>query len=617
MGLADIALSVGRRAAGGGKRQPASIIDYIEAPWGLGIRLYPVQKLVLKAHYGIALDEKDKCVCVTDWRRQNERWFTEADYLRWLFDARPGANYSKGQQGSNIREVEEGHQRREMVLSVGRRSGKTTMASLISSYETYRLIQLENPQSYYGLPSGNTIQLTSVATDKEQAALLFNEVSGHFRTCTFFRPYIANSTTSHAYFQSPHDIGTFGRWKDNALSPRTIKITFRSCIAKGLRGPGNIVVILDEVAHFVNKGQASAEDVYNAVAPSTSAFIPKSNPGEVEGRIILISSPLGKQGHFYNMFQIGMRGGIASENMLCIQAPTWEVNPILPASEFEKHYTKDPRVFFTEYGAEFSDRTRGWIEDERELLDCVDLNHRPRYQAPPKRQHFVGLDLALANDATAIAIGHIEGADIVLDFIDKIQAGVGDFENQDRLKFDDVANWVKELSRRFYISEGIFDMWTGIAFEQALQARGIKNVKATTMTDRLNSQIYQNLKTMLWDRRLRLYDWPIPEDPSDGLHCEYIQELLELQAEYKSKYIVVVQAPQSEGKHDDLSDALARMVWVASQKVGKQNTIVGTRRSHESAAAARRIQGQIWERKKAMAGGSHPSRMIPGRGKRR
>jgi hypothetical protein len=158
---------------------------------------------------------------------------------------------------------------------------------------------------------------------------------------------------SYARFQTPIDIERYGSYSEDQNAKATIKITFRSCVAKGLRGAGNIVVILDEVAHFTDAGQSGADAVYNAVVPSTSAFSPKDPKdsrvpiGEVEGRVILISSPLGKQGMFYKLFQIGMGSSEAAKNMLCVQAPTWEVNPTVPASEFEKHYQKDATVFFT------------------------------------------------------------------------------------------------------------------------------------------------------------------------------------------------------------------------------------------------------------------------------
>jgi hypothetical protein len=342
-------------------------------------------------------------------------------------------------------------------------------------------------------------------------------------------------------------------------------------VAKGLRGAGNICVILDEVAHFTESGQSGAEEVYNAVVPSTSAYSPKdpNNPtvpiGEVEGRVILITSPLGKQGLFYNLFQIGMRGGPASKNILAVQAPTWEVNPTVPAQEFEKHYLKNAAVFFTEYGGEFTDRTRGWIETDEDLLSCVDPKLSAKKSAPARMPHFMGVDLALVGDGTAVAIGHVEGEKIVVDLVAQIKAGEGAFEDKERLEFDDVADWVLEFTKKFYITEGIFDQWAGIPFQQALEKRGLKQLKSVNMTKQITSQMFQNFKDMMWDQKLSLYNRP---DYQTKGHEPYIQELLELQQKVHSKHLITVEAPQTAGKHDDMSDALVRMVWLASNNIG-------------------------------------------------
>jgi hypothetical protein len=454
----------------------------------------------------------------------------------------------------------------------------TTISACIAAYETYKLIKKGDPQKYYGLPASNNIQIISVATDKDQAGLLYQEVSGHYRNCSFFGPYTANNTLSYARFQTPNDVDKYGRYIENSNAKATLKVTFRSCVAKGLRGAGNICVILDEVAHFTESGQSGAEEVYNAVVPSTSAYSAKdpNNPtvpiGEVEGRIILISSPLGKQGLFYSLFQIGMRGGRASENILAVQAPTWEVNPTVPAEEFEKHYLKNAAVFFTEYGGEFTDRTRGWIEKSEDLFACVDPKLRARQKAPARQPHFMGIDLALVGDGTAVAIGHLEEDDIVVDLVVQIKAGEGDYAEKERLDFDDVADWILSLTKKFYIVEGIFDQWAGIPLEQALAKRGLGQMKSVQMTKQLTSQIFQNFKDMMWDERLRLYDDLHPEENG---HEPYIQELLELQAKVQSKHIVTVEAPQVQGKHDDMSDALTRMVWLASKQVGKQKYFAG------------------------------------------
>jgi hypothetical protein len=408
----------------------------------------------------------------------------------------------------------------------------------------------------------------------------------------------------------------FGSYRENDKAKSTIKVTFRSCIAKGLRGAGNIVVILDEAAHFIDAGQSSAEAVWKAVRPSISAFSPK-NPktklpiGNVEAKVVLISSPLGRQGLFYQRFQIGMRGGLAGKNILSVQAPTWEVNPTVPPEELETNYVTDTITFYTEYGGEFTDRTRGWLEKESALMACVNPDRFMVKSAAPRKPHFMGLDFALAQDATAVAIGHIENGKIVVDMVDQIRAGEGLYKGKERLEFEDVANWVFDISRKFYISKGIFDQWCGMIFEQILHKKGLRQIEMVNFTKVLNSQMYKTLKDLIYEKGVEFYTPPKGRDENE---INYLQEMLTLQAEYHSKYIITVEAPNIDGAHDDRSDALARMVWVASQDLGKQKHVVDRRGEqgnphqrmspHAGSSSYRRIA------RKARLSGSVPERMV-------
>lgn len=617
--LARMALNAGRLPEDAGRRDVVDSITFVESEWGLGMRLYPVQRVILKAHYGIPLDDDPaNAFTITDWRRQNPKDFTEAGYLRYLYE----------QGRSNIREVVPGVERRQLVLSIGRRSGKTLIASCISAYETYKLINLGNPQRYFGLSPSSNIQLISIATGKDQAGLLYSEVSGHFSKCNFFRRYTANHTMSYARFQTPRDIEEFGSYDENPKARASLKVTFHACNAKGLRGAGNIVVILDEVAHFVEQGGSSAEEVYQAVHASTGTFTPKDDLGEPidgamtesEGRMILISSPLGKQGLFYKKFQQGMSGGESAGHMLCIQAPTWEVNPTVSASVFKDAYAEDPRIFFTEWGGEFTDRTLGWLENPEDLLACIDKELRPRTRGQPRRQYFVGFDLGLVNDASAIAITHIdENNRIVLDFIGQMMAGEGEYADKERLEFDDVAAWIYGLSRRFHFHSGLFDQWGAIPLEQALAKKGLTQIEGKLFSPQEKSQIWQNFKSMIWDKRLVLFDIT-PEERQKYLsreeippdHLAYIQQMLELQATYKSRYVVEVEAPQTDGKHDDLADALSRSVWLASQQIGKLKHIARSGLNTPAHVVRPQVSAAIRRanRRQSLLGGSDPKRQI-------
>ena len=641
--LADIAVGAGRASAKSG-RDVVDIVTFIEAPWGLGalddngqplLKLFPVQRVILKLYYGIPLDTnphgfdlsqpipKDHPfydpsivdiegyykhrVYVSDFRRLKWEYYSEADYAQKMYD----------EGRCNIKDVTPGVERKELVLSLGRRSGKSLLSSCIAAYETYRLICKGDPHSYYGMAPSGTFRLVAIATDKDQAGLLYKDVSGHFANCPFFSKYAANQTMSYAAFQTPKDIERYGSVRENERAKASILVSFKSCIAKGLRGAANIVVIMDEMAHFTDEGQSSADAVYEAVVPSTATFSPKDSKtkraiGPVESKVISISSPLGRQGTFFKLFHEGFRGGAIEQDRLCVQAPTWEVNPSVHGAFFEVEYLKDARSFFTEYGAQFSDRTRGRIESREDILACVNPNLRPRNRAAPRQPHFAGFDFGQVNDASAIAIGHIEGDEIVVDIVDSIKAGEGEFSHRDRLEFSDVADWIYDYSRRFYITEGMFDQYAGIPLEQALIQKGLRQFKATHFTQNLSSQIFQNFKDMLFDKRLQLYNWPIPEGQED---CEYITQLLEMQAEYKSKYITLVEAPKIAGKHDDLVDALVRMVWLASQHMGKQMLLMGNDRRVLLRGATDGSRNLIAARRKAHLTGSHPDRQIPrGRG---
>lgn len=615
-----------------------SIIDYIEQSWGLGMKLYPVQKFLTKLFYFLPLEDREKTIKVTDMLGTKVRYhLTEREYLQFL--------YNEGR--CNISEQD--HPRNLLILPIGRRGGKTTLSAIFASYEIYRLLNLHDPQKYYGM--NNVIQLLNVAVDKEQAGILFQDVTGHLVKCEYFKPFLANSTQQKINIRTPADIEKFGpvdRQHQNGrftslTGKASLRVSFKSCVARGLRGHANSMIILDEMAHYIEDGDSSAKNIYDAITPSNSTFNPKDPetglpyetadgvPLSSEGRILCISSPLNKSGKFYDLYMQAMRGGEAAVNMLAVQAPTWEINPTVPPSIYSQKYHEDPAVFMTEFGAEFSDRVRGWIEREEDLMACVDPMMQPQLIGTPRYPHQMGIDLALMNDYTAITITSPVNGKIELVYHEMWKAGedwritnphlgneystpyckrLGDAP---RLEFDEIGEWIVALTKRFYITDGIFDRWNGIPLEQALLKRGFTQFRCEYFQRDLASKIYQNAKMMIMDRALRLYERPTP---LSGKHSGPIAELLGLQAKQVSKNVVVVEAPEGVGNHDDFSDSFVRAVWLTSERMHNMKHTYG-RNPGVPSSGTPQMSANRYSMMKARTHGAFMERRAPSPGRPR
>jgi hypothetical protein len=392
------------------------------------------------------------------------------------------------------------------------------------------------------------------------------------------------------------------------------------------------------MAHFKDAGNSSAEEVYQAVTPSTAAFSPKDPKTgmpifgpetETEARIICISSPLNRVGMFYKLFQQAMSGGPAAKTMLAIQAPTWEVNPTVPASYYRQKFHEDPVVFSTEHGAQFSDQVRAYIERPQDLMACVDADLRPKERGQPREPHQMGIDIALVGDGSAVVITHVEDDMIVLDYHEAWYAGedwkvtnphlgesyptpyarrIGEVE---RLDFDEIGNWIVALTKRFYITDGIFDRWSGLPLEQGLHKKGLTQFKAEFFTRDQSSRMYQAHKLLMADRKIRIYNYPIPDVATDGRkNSPFINELTSLQAEQVSKNIVVVQKPNMPGARDDVSDAYVRSVWLSYQRMETHKIVRGAYAATGSVTAAKGVAVGAYQLSRARRHGGFSERTV-------
>lgn len=545
-----------------------NILKYVEESWGLNQTLYPAQRFILKCFYGLPLSNNKTDNTKSDYNRipiysmfmEDLLYeFSEVEYLKYLSD--------NGR--INIKDPVD-KPFTILVLAIGRRGSKSALTSFLASYECYKLLHLRNPLDYYKILDTDAISITSVATNTKQAKQIYQNVGGHLNKCSYFKDHISATTLEYVKLRTDHDKEIF----ETDLNHASIEINFKGAVAKSLRGPNNIVVIFDEMAHFLEEGGKSAAECYDAATPATAGF---KNPitNDPEGKVICISSPLAREGKFFELYLQGMQG---LEGILVVQAPTWEINPTVSGKYLKQKYKEDPQVFMVEFGAQFTSRIAGWITKEEDLIQNIDPRLGPKVQTYIKRPHFMGIDLGLSNDGTAVALSHIERVEngysysdkIEIDLVDIRYPGWGADEGVESLDFEDVADWIQDFCRRFYVAQGSFDAWVGTPLLQALKKRGLNQFEMIKSNIDRNSQIYQSMKLLMLDNKLRLYDSRKPEFKGEDGRKDYISELLELQAKFHGKYRIEVQAPRLEGKHDDMSDAIARSVDLAYAKLTDQ-----------------------------------------------
>jgi len=489
----------------------------------------------------------------------NERMlykFTEAEYMKYL--------YNEGR--CNIPHLDD-KPRNELVLIIGRRGTKSTIASWVAAYETYKLLKVNHPQKYYKLLPDAEIHLTCIATSEDQANLLFRQILGYYAQSTYFHRYMNKPTNDKVYIRSRRELDKYG--EDGRAS---IVVKSAACSARGVRGAGNLLAIMDEQAHFVDeRTQSNKSDkaVYDALTPSIAQF------GD-DGKIINISSPLNKSGMLWDLYNQALGG---AEQILMIQAPTWEINTTLSPSFLKGRYNQDPITYDCEFGGNFSDRVKAWLPEEY-LRRVIIPDLKPKTNGIPRTPYFVGLDLGLKEDGTAIAISHIEAVEdpetgiftdkIELDLVEQRAAGVPPYEDFNVLDFDMITDWILDVCGRFHIYKGMLDQHNGALAAQHLAKKGLPQFDLVHHTRAFNSNLYQNFMMLCIDRRLRLFNVKPNAEEDD----EIIDEILKLQVKQFSKNVISVEAPKIQGQHDDRADAIMRSIWLASEAM-KNGTITG------------------------------------------
>jgi hypothetical protein len=155
--------------------------------------------------------------------------------------------------------------------------------------------------------------------------------------------------------------------------------------------------------------------------------------------------------------------------------------------------------------------------------------------------------------------------------------------------------------------------------ETSFRKRGLTQFRTQYFSKDLSSRIYQNWKMLMYDKRFQLYDWPRPTEASRGKKSPLVEEILGLQAEQISKNLVEVKKASGSGLGDDVSDAIARAVWLSSEKMATTKYVAGSRVPQQGAYASGAQTLSAYHLHRARRHGfiseRTPPRLMPGRGR--
>jgi len=423
------------------------ILEYIQATWGLGEKPYPIQKAVLKLIFGLTLDSETRDIEIWDQFRENlVAKFTETEFLEYIYkDGRCNISLEEHQKRAGKRHT-------TVIFRLGRRGTKTTMSQWITAYEIYRLLKLRCPQQYYKLRQDQPIRTVLVATGKEQAQDLLAPARAAIQRSPYLRRYVEHDSAQSIKLAT-------ARTRETGVGATSgLSVQASPCSARGLRGPANILALLEEYGSFfweLKGSNKSDVSIYRALQPSISDF---KDPitGDPVGMMLIISTPLSKESHMYKLEE-NIKQGIM--NGLVLHIPSWFMNPLLATERLKELHASDRLGFDQEYGAEYLDQVESAFSEEemRAILHPIDANAR---RVIPGELTYMGIDLGLKNDGTTISIVAVnaEGKSRLVHH-EQWRTKLGKYADYDRIPIEEMAERVDMLWEYWSCKGGIYDQW--------------------------------------------------------------------------------------------------------------------------------------------------------------
>ena len=459
----------------------------------------------------------------------------------------------------------------ELILVLGRRSGKSFMVSVIALYEVYRFLQMDHPQARYPLTEFDTISIVNIANSQRQAkGAIFDKMRSYCFKSPFFSQHIGKEIQGEIHFLTPHDKKENERriaQGNTSLLTGTIQAISGHSNSSTLVGLTVSVVIIDEMAEMAgNNPEGNADEIlYDKLKPALATF-------GADGKMICISNPLTPQGKFYNLYESAFDDPFT----LMFQLPTWLSNPTISKSWLESEKNKSRKTFNIFYGAQFSSGAGDTFLSEDDVQEAFrkKFNDRRLEYGEPLTRYFMHLDPAHNSDYYSLAIVHAEPTgDIGTDGRDIQRIVVDHLHYWEPIapkrpyNQDEIDEYILRIAQRFHIVLCTYDQhWSSQSSITKMRQNGL-SCQLTAFTGNYGREIYQNLYELFVNHRIDIYGintmgCELPNGKySDLKDSSFAKEqLIDLQRKYKGSGWKV-EAPR--GQKDDIADCIAAAAYQA------------------------------------------------------
>lgn len=456
----------------------------------------------------------------------------------------------------------------------------TTLSQWIAAYTAYRIIRKYHPQSFYRTRLDQAISMTLIATGKEQAQDLLAPARSAMKRSPYLRRFVVADSERRMTLNTPYNV-------DHGLGAENgIKIIAAPCSAKAVRGPANILALLEEYGQFyweLEGSNKSDKSIYNAISPSL-ADLTDPVTGEPAGMMMVISTPLTRESHMFELEQLIWEGKTEFPNALVLHLPSFWTNRLLSSAKLKEDFAIDPVSFHQEYEAYYSDQRQQALT--RDEVDGCRIDPSPTDEVLQSGEDtFMGFDLGLKNDPSSITIVamngegkgrivHHETISVSLECVDYL-----DDENPNCLDIVKVAKRVDELWTYWNCRKGMADQWNSYGLKPHLRSGARTNLSLTEVNTGINDRVAKNFLSYIYQRNLAIY---LPREAWNEKQS-LLRELVRLQRVESSRSVkrIKLEAPNIKGAHDDQYSSLSRALFCGQEEISERPpAVTGMSKAH-------------------------------------